>query len=191
MIEIIPYTDRWTSEFMSIGSTIRQVLGSDALRIDHIGSTSVPGLAAKDVIDIQVTVQELVPFDQIQQAMESLGYVLRPENTQDHCPPGLESSAVEWTKRYFRETEGKRRVHVHVREAGRANQRYALLFRDYLRAHSGSAAAYGEVKRQLAYYHADDISAYVTIKDPICDIIWAAAESWAKTTNWQVAESDI
>jgi GrpB-like predicted nucleotidyltransferase (UPF0157 family) len=191
VIEIVEYTDRWASEFMSIGRTIRQALGSHALRIDHIGSTSVPGLAAKNVIDIQITVQQLVPFDQTRQALETLGYVLRPEITRDHCPPGFEGSADEWAKRYFREPDGQRRVHVHVREAGRANQRYALLFRDYLRSHSGSAAGYAEVKRQLAHYHPDDISAYVTIKDPVCDIIWFAAESWARTTNWYMEASDI
>jgi GrpB-like predicted nucleotidyltransferase (UPF0157 family) len=191
MIEIIPYTDRWTSEFKLIGATFRQALGSHALRIDHIGSTSVPGLAAKDIIDIQVTVRQLEPFVQPRQAFEAVGYILRPENTQDHRPRGDNSAEHEWAKRFFREPDGQRRVHVHVREAGRANQRYALLFRDYLRVHPGSAAAYAEVKRQLAHYHPDDITAYVTIKDPICDIIWAAAESWARTSNWEIGQSDV
>ncbi len=191
MIEIVAYTDHWVNEFILIGSELRRVLGEQALRINHIGSTSVPGLAAKDVIDIQVSVRQIMPFDQTQQLMEAEGYIFRPENVRDHCPPGFIGADDEWAKRFFREPDGKRRVHVHFREVGRANQRYALLFRDYLRANSASAAGYGELKRRLAHQLSDDISAYVTVKDPVCDIIWAAAESWATTTNWQSPLSDL
>ena len=75
---------------------------------------------------------------------------------------------------------------LHVRVLGRPNQRYALLFRDYLRSHPEAAAAYAAVKRCLATRHAADIRAYVDIKDPVCDVIMSAAEEWAKVTSWQV-----
>src|SRR4029079_1192646 len=80
----------------------------------------------------------------------------------------------------------QRPTNVHVRVAGRPNQRYALLFRDYLRVHPAAAAGYADLKRQLAAYHPDDIQAYVNIKDPVCDVIMSAAEEWAARTGWGV-----
>lgn len=75
-------------------------------------------------------------------------------------------------------------VHVHVREAGRANQRYALLFRDYLRADARAADAYAAVKRALATAAPDDFDTYYAVKDPACDLIIAGAEQWAERTDW-------
>src|SRR5437660_9517044 len=97
-----------------------------ALRIDHIGSTSVPGLAAKDVIDVQVTVAAL-DARSIAAALAPLGYTLRADITNDHVPPGRNDPPEEWQKLYFRAPEGQRRTNLHVWQAGRANQRYALL----------------------------------------------------------------
>ena len=71
------------------------------------------------------------------------------------------------------------------RKAGNPNQRYALLFRDYLRAHPNSAATIALIKQQLAHYHADDVDAYYNIKDPVYDLIWDAAQAWAEQSDWQ------
>jgi GrpB-like predicted nucleotidyltransferase (UPF0157 family) len=85
-----------------------------------------------------------------------------------------------WEKRLWRSpATTRRRVNVHVRVAGWPNQRYALLFRDYLRAHPRAAAAYAQLKRALAERHAGDPAAYTELKDPACDLIVAAAEDWA------------
>ncbi|QEL55340.1 hypothetical protein FYK34_07065 [Chromobacterium paludis] len=73
---------------------------------------------------------------------------------------------------------------MHVRRVGAANQRYALLFRDYLRAHPASAAAYGELKRRLAAGLADP-DCYPDVKAPAVDLIYLAAEQWAELTSWQ------
>jgi GrpB-like predicted nucleotidyltransferase (UPF0157 family) len=72
---------------------------------------------------------------------------------------------------------------------GRANQRYALLFRDYLRAHPATAAAYAELKRRLAQHLADP-QTYPEVKDPAVDLIYFAAEDWAVATHWQPGPSD-
>ncbi len=79
---------------------------------------------------------------------------------------------------------------MHVRQAGRANQRYALLFRDYLRADPACAAAYGQVKVALARLHPNDQDAYYDVKDPVCDIIMAAAERWARETDYRQGPPD-
>jgi GrpB-like predicted nucleotidyltransferase (UPF0157 family) len=75
-------------------------------------------------------------------------------------------------------------MHIHIRKAGNPNQRYALLFRDYLRAHPNSARIVEIIKRQLAWEHPDDIDAYLAVKDPVYDLIWDLAQEWARNTGW-------
>ena len=190
MIEIVPYRFHWSTEFQQIGAELRKVLGHLALRIDHIGSSSVPGLGAKDIVDVQVTVARLVPEAPLVDAFQSGGYQVRDGIFEDHRSAGDERPISDWQKRYCREPEGTRRSHIHVRAAGAANQRYALLFRDFLRANRSAAASYEQVKRQLARQHSNDIDEYLAIKDPVCDLIMVAAESWASATSWKLGPSD-
>jgi GrpB-like predicted nucleotidyltransferase (UPF0157 family) len=184
-IVIVAPDPAWPSEFREIGLRLRAVLGESALRIDHIGSTAVPGLAAKDLIDIQVTVAHL---DDVIPALEGVGFIRR-DKTQDHQPPGTSLPGVELEKRLFVEGHG-RRANVHIRLQGRFNQRYPLLCRDYLRTHPSAANAYAQIKRQLARYFPDDAEAYYDVKDPVFDLIMAGAEEWAQATNWQPGASD-
>lgn len=183
MIVITPYNPRWPDEFISLAEPLQYALGNLALGIDHIGSTAVPNLAAKDIIDIQVAVQAFTPL--LEKALASLGYERRTDITADHRPPHFTGRESEWEKWYFRPPAHLRPMHLHVRIHNRANQRYALLFRDYLRTHPTAATAYGIIKQQLARYHPTDIDAYYDIKDPVCDIIWYTAQEWAQATNWQ------
>ena len=184
LIEICEYNPAWPIEFEGIRTELREILGELALRIDHIGSTSVPGLGAKDVIDIQVTVRELVP--EIVARMTAAGYQYRDDITADHLPCGENPDPCLWTKYYFMQPPGRRLIHVHVRRQGSPNQRYPLLFRDYLRAHPHSAATVERIKRALARYHASDKVAYYDIKDPAYDLIWDAAQEWAEHNGWQL-----
>ena len=186
-LEILPYQSRWPAEFTEIAKILRQGLGDLALCIDHIGSTSVPGLAAKDIIDIQITVADL---DQhFLSAMQTLGYTFREGIWRDHQPAGMEGPETDWEKWYFREPAGQRRTHTHVRVIGSANQRYPLLFRDYLRAHPATAESYAELKRRLAKELANPLT-YPDVKDPAVDLIYLAAEEWAAATRWQPGPSD-
>jgi GrpB-like predicted nucleotidyltransferase (UPF0157 family) len=189
-IEIVPHQERWAREFRDIAGSLRAALGELALRIDHIGSTSVPGLGAKDVVDLQVTVAALSPAEDLAAAAARAGFQLRPAIFSDHRPPGDTRPDADWQKLYFREPPELRRAHVHVRQAGRANQRYALLFRDFLRANPLAAAGYEQTKRALARLHPEDIDAYLEVKDPVCDLIMAGAELWATSVSWQPGPSD-
>ena len=147
MVTILPYKPSWPEEFQKIAQVLRSALGDLALRIDHIGSTSVPGLAAKNLIDIQVTVASLdAP---VEDALNQVGYQ-RIELLTDHPPSGIEVNAGDWNKWVFKPPAGQRPTNLHVRVAGRPNQRYALLFRDYLRTHPNTAGAYAELKHRLA-----------------------------------------
>ncbi len=188
MIVIVPYQPTWPAEFRAIGQAIRGALGDSALRIDHIGSTSVPDLAAKNQIDVQISVKSLEP--RIEAGLERIGYKRKKNVDRDHVPPRSTGEAGEWAKWFFEPAAGQRPANVHVRIAGRANQRYAVLFRDYLRTHPAAAQAYAQVKSALAKYHADDVDAYYAVKDPVCDIILAGAEEWAASNQWSFADSD-
>lgn len=184
MIEIVEYNPNWPAEFGQIAAAVHGALGEMALRIDPIGSTSVPGLPAKDIIDVQVSVSRF--NEPLEAAFLSIGYTLVPGITSDHQPPNFIGPDSEWEKRYFRPPAGQRPTHMHVRILGRANQRYALLFRDYLRSHPAVAAGYAALKRVLAQYHANDNEAYTLIKDPVCDVIMGVAEEWAQAVHWSI-----
>jgi GrpB-like predicted nucleotidyltransferase (UPF0157 family) len=189
VIEIVPYQPSWPLEFAEIGSRLRVALGDRALAIHHIGSTSVPGLDAKDVIDVQMTVLSLND-EALQSALDTAGFVCREDIARDHSPPGGMVPAGELEKRYAKTAEPARAAHVHIRVAGCWNQRYALLCRDYLRSHKDAANAYAEIKRQLARYFPNDTIAYYDIKDPVFDVLMAGAEDWARCTTWQPGPTD-
>lgn len=182
MIVLHAHKSTWPAEFQSIRSRLASALGGEARHIAHIGSTAVPGLAAKDIIDVQVTVagleRGLVP------RIETLGLAFVPEHALDHLPPGATEPRQEWTKFYFRSDAPARACHVHVRVLGHANQRYALLFRDFLRTHPGPRQTIERIKTELARLHGDDPDAYYAVKDPVYDLIWHAANDWAARTEW-------
>lgn len=187
MVEIVPYKPEWPKEFERLSARLRAAMGDLALRIDHIGSTSVPGLASKDRIDVQITVADFEA--ETLAGIVRVGYTIAPGIASDHQPPGDTRPISEWEKRYFRAPDGERATNTHVRNLGRANWRYALLFRDYLRVHPAAAGAYGELKRRLAAL-VDDSGVYADTKDPACDLIYVAAEAWAAQTGWRPKPSD-
>ena len=114
-IEIAPYSESWPKEFQRLARKLRSILGDRAVRIDHIGSTSVPGLAAKDRIDIQVTVASLDDANPLGAA----GYE-DFDICEDHRPPDAVGTEEDWAKRFFNTPDTERPANVHVRVDGRA-----------------------------------------------------------------------
>jgi GrpB-like predicted nucleotidyltransferase (UPF0157 family) len=134
-VVISPPRDEWPREFDELAARLSEGLGALALRIDHIGSTAVPGLQAKDVIDVQVIVRSLEPRAEIVAAFESLGLPQRADGiVGDHVPPDWEGDESAWAKLLIGRPADERPSNIHVRAAGSPNERYALLFRDFLRA---------------------------------------------------------
>jgi len=187
MLVIHAYRPAWPLEFEDIRSHLASVLGDSAKGIAHIGSTAVPGLGAKDIIDIQVAVEQLGTDLVLRLATAGYEYVARHD--RDHVPAGAVAAPGEWSKQYFRQRPGQRACHVHVRVQGSANHRYALLFRDYLRAHPAARDTVQAIKRELARRHGDDADAYYAIKDPVYDLIWLAANAWALASAWRLDAS--
>ncbi|MFI5735587.1 GrpB family protein [Kribbella sp. NPDC051587] len=176
-IHIEPYDADWLRQFAALGERLRGALGDVALRIDHIGSTAVPGLAAKPVIDVQVSVEALEPVTPYREPLQGLGFVYRADN-------------VERTKRYFREAPGAHRTHIHVRKEGSFSQQFPLLLRDFLRTHPEAVLEYAALKRELADRFRDDRAAYGAAKVPW---FWEAiqrADAWAQQTGWEPEPSD-
>ena len=119
MIEIVPYRQTWPSEFAQIAWPLRGALGPLAVCIDHIGSTAVPDLAAKDVIDVQITVAAL--DERVVAAMTSLGYAPPEGVWRDHRPPGAVGPEADWEKLFFRPPPGQR-ADEHARPGAGAGQ---------------------------------------------------------------------
>ncbi len=183
-IEILPYQTRWPEEFAAIRDDLEEVLGELAIQIDHIGSTSIPGLGAKDVIDVQVTVSDLSSSaGSAHGCLVGAGFTALEHITSDHVPRGADPDPRAWQKRMFNERPGERRANIHIRRVGNPNQQYPLLFRDYLLAHPKSASSVELIKTQLARYHGEDAQAYYDIKDPVYDLIWEAALNWKATAR--------
>ena len=184
---VVDYRQSWLTDFEVLAADLSGALGGAALRVDHIGSTAVPGLCAKDVIDIQVTVGALDAY--LIECMLAAGFTKHTEvQRMDHVPPGLDGAHENWSKLFFMQRAGARRCNIHVRQLGRPNQRYPLLVRDFLLADRQTAQAYGQLKRRLALSLAD-AEAYPDVKDPAVDLIYFAAERWALETHWQPCEA--
>ncbi|MDF2680145.1 MAG: hypothetical protein K0R47_1335 [Brevibacillus sp.] len=177
-IIVVPYEEEWPYLFQEMGRRLRNTLGELAVRIDHIGSTSVPGLAAKPVIDIQISVFSFEPMDQLVERMREAGFLYREDN------PDL-------SKRYFRELPGHLRTHVHVRRVGSWSEQISLLFRDYLRAHPEACMEYAALKYRLAEDHRENRNQYADAKSPFIWRVLQEAHEWSQVTGWSAGATDL
>jgi GrpB-like predicted nucleotidyltransferase (UPF0157 family) len=137
-VKLVPYDPAWPGEFKVERNRIASRLGDIALRIDHHGSTSIPGLAAKPVIDIQVSVAELHPIEAYAPLLAQLGYEHLPHPDDALCPF------------FYRPSRWPHSHHVHVVQAGGVEERRTLAFRDYLRENPSLAREYQDLKLRLA-----------------------------------------
>jgi dephospho-CoA kinase len=155
-----------------------------ATEVSHIGSTAVPGLLAKDVIDVQVGVRHLADADRadVRAAMTDAGYVLSEENSSDAPKPGTDPAV--WRKRFYGGCDPAQVVHVHLREMGSPGWRFAILFRDWLVHVPAEREAYAAEKRRLLAID-DDTDAYVEAKEPWFDRAFTRANAWADQEGWR------
>jgi GrpB-like predicted nucleotidyltransferase (UPF0157 family) len=139
MIEITSYDPAWPAAFEAEADALRQALDGLAVSIEHVGSTAIPGLAAKPVIDIQVSVLSLQPMIQYLDALAPLDYTHVPLGEFDLVYPYFEKPST-WPHSH----------HLHLCKVGSVEERAHLAFRDYLRTHPDVADRYVELKRRLA-----------------------------------------
>jgi GrpB-like predicted nucleotidyltransferase (UPF0157 family) len=149
-VRLVPYRPGWALRFERERERIATALGRAARRIEHVGSTSVPGLDAKPIVDIVVAVED--PADAgVRAALEGAGYVLRVDEGSEH--------------RMFRTPE--RDVHVHLWVAGSRDVARHLEFRDRLRSSEADRRAYAALKHRLAEREWDDVNDYAAAKSPL------------------------
>lgn len=180
---VVAYRPEWPERAGRLISVLQESLGGQTDRIDHIGSTAIPGMAAKDVLDLQVSVPDLGPvFRDLDPTLGALGFRRAPYE-HDHVPAGRIDRPDQWAKRLWVRrggTEGD--VNLHVRRSGSPNERVALLFGDRFRAHRDAVPAYATVKTALAPV-TPDIEAYADVKDPVVDLVIVVAEAWAASVS--------
>ncbi|WP_370499596.1 dephospho-CoA kinase [Mycolicibacterium sp. jd] len=191
-VRLIPSDPSWPAQAQRILARLRTACGHRASRIDHIGSTAVPGLDAKDVIDVQVTVASLEVADGLADALLGAGYVRTPVTT-DISKPDPRSTVAEfdheggdgWLKRLYCSADPGRPTNVHVRVDGRPGQQFALLFVAWLNANPAVRAEYLDVKRRVAAQEHAMTGAYAEAKEPWFLDAYRRAWEWADTTGWR------
>jgi GrpB-like predicted nucleotidyltransferase (UPF0157 family) len=183
---VVPYDEQWPARAATELSRLVRGLAPLVLHADHIGSTAVPGMAAKPILDLQLSVHDLdEAAASFGAPLATLGYDRLPYE-RDHVPAGDDSDPELWAKRYWRRRNHPAGdVNLHVRVAGSPNERLALLFRDWLRTHSLAVAAYTQFKAVLADAVNGDLEVYTDVKDPVVDLVVAAADRWASESGWQ------
>jgi GrpB-like predicted nucleotidyltransferase (UPF0157 family) len=166
-VEVVPHDPRWRDAFEAEAKHVAAALGENVVAVHHIGSTAIPDIYAKPVIDMLVEVRDIAEVDGRSPMMESLGYEVMGE----YGIPG---------RRYFRkdDREGVRTHHVHAFEAGSAEAERHLAFRDYMIAHPGDAQRYGELKMKLAEEHPQSMDAYMDGKDAFIKEMDRRAARW-------------
>jgi dephospho-CoA kinase len=194
--KLVPADPAWPDQAARILARLKVACGAKALRIDHIGSTAVPGLDAKDVIDVQVTVESLAAADELAAALLSAGYPRIERITADIAKPGGRSTDKRydhsddpalWQKRIHGSADPGRPTNVHIRVDGWPDQQFALLFGDWLKADPDVRDEYLAVKRKAEQAAAPDgdIERYLAVKEPWFAEAYRRAWDWADRSGWR------
>jgi len=182
-----PHRADWAQQAARIGARIAAAAPEQILAVDHIGSTAVPGLSAKDVIDLQVAVPDLAVAAAIAPLLSAAGFPAVRDVEADTPKPNAPDQG-EWLKRFHANADPCRAVNVHVRAHGSAGWRYALMFRDWLRSDPSARSLYEGHKAELAAEHAgpDSTRSYAEAKEPwFTDVAWPLMAAWARATGWE------
>lgn len=179
---LVPPDPSWADQAQRIVNRLRTSCGHRALRVDHIGSTAVPDFAAKNVIDVQITVESLAVADELVEPLLSAGYPRVEHISEDVAK---DDEAALWRKRIHASADPGRPTNVHIRVDGWPNQQFALLFVDWLKANPDARAAYLSVK-QAAEKQADgETASYIEAKEPWMLDAYRRAWEWADSTGWR------
>jgi GrpB-like predicted nucleotidyltransferase (UPF0157 family) len=176
-VVVVPYDPTWPERYEAEARALARVFGEALVAIHHIGSTAVPGLPAKPIIDILPVVRAIRAVDRLRPDLEALGY----ECMGEFGIPG---------RRYLRKGGDRRTHHVHVFQEGDPNVVRHLAFRDYLRAHPDEARRYGELKAELAARFPRDIEAYMDGKDAFVKALERAALAWRTSVAAEDPDGD-
>ena len=161
-VVVLPYDSQWKQDFLKIKDELADALGQLALDIEHVGSTSVPGLPAKPIIDIDVVIEDDSMLDQVIHALEKIGY----HHEGNMGIEGREAFGYDG-KEYLRNH------HLYVCPRDSAELHRHIAFRDYLRSHPEAVREYGRIKEEGARLYPFDIDGYIEYKTSCIEKIYA------------------
>ena len=177
----------WPAQAHRLIARLQAVAPEDILAVDHVGSTAVPGLDAKDVLDLQLGVRDMAAADRIAPLLTEAGFPRWPGIVSDNPKP-THPDPADWVKRLHGNADPGRAVNVHIRAAGSPGWLFALCFRDWLRDDAAAQADYLAEKRRVARRHLSDKSTagYAADKEGwFTDYAAPRMEAWAQRTGWQ------
>jgi dephospho-CoA kinase len=184
---LAPANPDWPAQAERLMARLRAAAGGDILALDHVGSTAVPGLAAKDVLDLQLGVADLAAAERIAPLLADAGFPSWPGVSSDNPKPSHPDPA-DWRKRLHGNADPGRAVNLHVRAVGSPGWRFALCFRDWLRDDAAARADYLAEKRRAAKLHGVDKSTAGYAADQegwFTDQAEPRMEEWARRTGWR------
>lgn len=158
-VKLVPHNPKWSELFEEEKQLLKNIFGDTIIAIEHIGSTAIPGIPAKPIIDMNIGVESLEIARSMKEKFEKLGYEHRP------FVPGHTKEELKWQELYVKDPEAKRTHHAHVTVYGNNYWKNDLLFRDYLRKNPARAKQYAELKKELAEKYADDRGTYTKNKE--------------------------
>jgi GrpB-like predicted nucleotidyltransferase (UPF0157 family) len=165
---VVPHDPAWAAAFQSCADEIAAVLGAELSAIHHAGSTAIPGIRAKPIIDIVVEARRLAALDDCAAALAALGYEARGEH------------GIAGRRFFIRNRDGQRAHHVHGFQAGHPEIERMLNLRDFLRSHPEDAQAYSQLKQALSRQFPSDIGRYTDGKSAFIEAILHRAQFWRK-----------
>ena len=168
-VRVVDYDGAWPGMAERELRRIKDAVGDVAVRLEHVGSTAVPGLAAKPIVDLQLSVDVMEPRERYVAPLEQLGYLFAPapESPDHHF--------------FGKPPERPRTYHLHVCETGSEHEFRHVAVRDFLRAHPDEAARYAALKREVAARHPEDRLAYVDGKDEYVTALEQRAVAWTRS----------
>lgn len=184
---LAPADPAWAAQAARLIARLRAAVPQDVLAVEHLGSTAVPGLDAKDVIDLQLSVRDLDAAERMAPLLADAGFPRWPGIIADNPKPSHPDPA-DWGKRLHGNADPGRPVNLHLRAAGSPGWRYALCFRDWLRADPKARTDYVAEKRRVAGLHGVDKSTagYAADKEGwFTEYAWPRMEAWVQRTGWQ------
>jgi GrpB-like predicted nucleotidyltransferase (UPF0157 family) len=178
-VRIVSHDPAWAGQAREELGTIKDALGLIAVRLEHVGSTAVAGLAAKPILDLQLSVRRVEPRMLYAEALGELGYrfVADPASPDYHL--------------FAKPAQRPRSHHLHVCEAAGEHELRHLAVRDFLRAHSAEATRYGALKRELVRRAPADRLAYIAGKKHYTDELQARALAWATAGSTSSLPADV
>lgn len=169
---IYDYQEHWKNDFLTVSDILKESLGSNIIDVSHIGSTSIPNMPAKNIIDIQIGVEDFSNIEQLKENLTLLGFQFIEEVKQDHVPfKDFEYFESGYEKRFFKGSYNNIKCNLHIRITNAKNWLFAINFRDFLIEHNDVATAYAQFKQRLSSTNIS-VKDYCLIKDPMCDLIY-------------------